>query len=195
MGSRPLSPTMQRLARRHPSALAGLLGAASLALVFGTVLGVVPETALPRAPDGVLAAIPHANVAISLAAIVAISTGWRAIRRGEVDRHRRRMLVAAALFAAFLVLYLYRLTLEGPTSFAGPETVYRFLYLPMLAVHVTLAVVCVPLLYYVLLLAVTRPVSEIPLTRHPGVGRIAAALWLTSFALGIATYLQLYVLF
>lgn len=186
---------MDGLARRHTPAVAGVLAAASLALVFGTVFGVVPASSLPRAPESVLSAIPHVNAAISAVAVVVISAGWRAIRRGAVAAHRRRMVAGTVLFAAFLVLYLYRIALEGPTAFTGPDAVYRFVYLPMLAVHVSLAVVCVPLLYYVLLLAVTRPVAELPATRHPTVGRIAAALWLTSFVLGVVTYLQLYVVY
>lgn len=195
MDERRHPSAMHGLARRHPSAVAGVLAAVSLALVVGTVLGVIPSSALPRASDAALAAIPHVNAAISLVAIVVISTGWRAIRRGSVGRHRAAMLSGLGLFVCFLALYLYRIGLEGPTPFAGPESVYRFVYLPLLAIHMLLAMVCIPLLYYVLLLALTRPVSEIPRTRHPGVGRVAAALWLTSFALGFVTYCMLYVLY
>jgi putative membrane protein len=71
----------------------------------------------------------------------------------------------------------------------------QFVYLPLLVVHVLLAIVCIPLLYYVLLIALTRPVAEIRASLHPRIGRVAATLWLVSFALGTAVYLLLYVLF
>jgi putative membrane protein len=174
--------------------LAGVLSVASLALVFSAVLGVLPVEALPRSP-GLVSVIPHLNAVISVVAIVVIAGSWRAIRRGNVRRHRRGMLTGFGLFAAFLALYLYRVALEGPTPFAGPSWMTSFVYYPLLAVHVLLAVVCVPLLFYVLLLALTRPAGEIPLTAHPRVGRVTVALWLASFALGTVVYLLLYVLF
>jgi putative membrane protein len=68
-------------------------------------------------------------------------------------------------------------------------------YLPLLAIHIGLAIVCVPLLYYVLLLALTRPVTELPETPHRKVGRVAASLWLISFTLGVVVYAQLYLIY
>jgi len=182
-------------ARDHVPALTGLLTVVSLALVFGAALGAVPSRLLPRAPESLLSAIPHVNAAVSVVALVTIAAGWRWIRRGEVQRHRRAMLAALVLFAVFLVLYLYRVALLGPTHFGGPDIVARFVYYPLLAVHILLAVVCIPLLYYVLLLAVTRSVPELAGTLHPRVGRIAATLWMVSFALGTGVYLMLYVVY
>jgi len=184
--------TRNALAENVPAATAALT-VVSLALVFGAVLGALP--ALPRAPDPLLAAIPHVNAVLSLVAIGTIAAGWRWIRRGEVRKHRAAMVTALALFAVFLALYLYRVSLEGPTPFTGPETVKTFVYLPVLAVHVLLAIVCIPLLYYVVLLGLTRPVREIHGTNHARVGRVAASLWLLSFTLGVAVYAMLYVVF
>ena len=184
---------MQRQIRRHVPALTGVLTAVSLALVFGTALGYVPPTLVPEAPGWLVDAIPHANAAISAGAILSIGLGWYWIRIGRIGRHRIAMLVSVVLFAGFLVLYLYRLTLlGGPASFPGPETVYRFAYLPLLGIHILLAVICIPLLYYVLLLAATRSVRELRETAHARIGRVAASLWLISFTLGIVVYLLLH---
>lgn len=183
---------MRTEAADHVPELTGLLSLVSLALVFGAVLGVLPVGALPRAPDAVLAAIPHVNAGISVVAIVVISAGWRWIRQGAVRRHRWAMVAGFLLFGAFLALYLYKVALTGPKPFVGPNWVETYVYYPVLGVHVLLAVVCVPLLFYVLLLALTRPVSEIPLTDHPRLGQITAILWLTSFALGTVVYALLY---
>jgi putative membrane protein len=175
--------------------LAGGLSLVSLALVFGAALRLLPVEALPRAPEPVLAAIPHVNAAISAVAVVVVAAGWRWARRGRIARHRRAMQAGFGLFGTFLALYLYKVALAGPKGFEGPRWVETFVYYPVLGVHMLLAVVCVPLLFYVLLLALTRPVSEIPLTDHPRVGRATAALWLASFVLGTVVYLLLYVLF
>jgi putative membrane protein len=186
---------MQLQARDRVPELTGLLSVVSLALVFGAALNLIPAAALPTAPEWVFTAIPHVNAVISVAAIGTIVAGVRAIRRGDVARHRQAMLTTLGLFACFLVLYLYKVAVKGATPFEGPAVVDQFVYLPLLAVHVLLAIVCIPLLYYVLLVALTRPVAEIRESLHPRIGRVAAALWLLSFALGTVVYLLLYVLY
>jgi putative membrane protein len=180
--------------RERVPALTAVLTVVSLALVFGAVGGAIPSVLLPRAPDSVLEAIPTVNALISAAAIAGIVAGIRAIRRGEVDRHRKLMVATFGLFVAFLVLYLYRVTLVGPTDFAGPAVVETYVYFPLLAIHILLAIVAIPAVYYTLLLAVSYPVSELSQTNHPRAGKVAATLWLVSFSLGIVVYAMLYLL-
>ncbi|QCC47094.1 DUF420 domain-containing protein [Halobellus limi] len=186
---------MELRARDHVLGLTAVLSVVSLAAVFAAVGGVVPASLLPVVPDAVVEAIPHVNAVLSTTALVTIVLGVRFIRRDDVRRHRAMMLATLALFVAFLVLYLYRISLEGATEFLGPEAVYQFVYLPTLAVHVALAIACIPLLYYVLLLALSRPVAELYETPHRRVGRVAAALWFVSFALGDVVYVLLYVVY
>ena len=187
---------MESWTREHVPALTGLLSVVSLALVFGAALRVLPTGGLP-APAGLLAAIPHVNAVISTAAIGTIAAGVVAARRGEYERHRALMLASLGLFVAFLVLYLYKVSIQGPAGFPaeGPAVVEQFVYYPVLAIHILLAVVCVPLLYYVLLLALTRPLREVFDTPHRRVARVAASLWLVSFLLGNVVYALLYVVY
>lgn len=177
--------------RERVGVVAAILSILSLSLVLGTAGGFVPGDLLPRA-DPLLDAIPHLNAILSLAAIATIIAGVRAIKRGDVRRHRRAMLSAFGLFAGFLALYLYRVAILGPKDFPGAAWLETYVYLPVLGIHILLAVVCVPLLYYVALLGVATPVAEISDTRHPRLGRITVALWLTSFVLGLAVYGLLY---
>jgi len=183
---------MQAFARRHVPALTVVLSAVALGLVFGAVGGVLPA---PPRVDPLVAAVPHLNAGLSVVGFAVVADGWRRIRADDVAGHRRRMVAGLAAFAAFLALYLYRLSVVGTTEFPGPEAVYAYLYLPVLGAHMLTAVVCVPLLVYVALLAGTRPVAELRGSRHPRVGRVAAALWLVSFAGGVAVYLLLYQLY
>jgi putative membrane protein len=179
--------------REQVPLLTGVLTVVSLALVFGAVGGAIPSSLLPRAPDSVLGAIPTVNALLSAVAIGTILAGIRAIRRGDVDRHRQLMVATFGLFVAFLVLYLYRITLVGPTDFAGPAAVETYVYFPLLAIHILLAIVAIPAVYYTLLLAMSYPVAELPQTNHPRAGKVAATLWLISFSLGIVVYAMLYV--
>jgi putative membrane protein len=184
--------TVRARVRDHVLATAAALAVVSLALVFAAALRAIPAELLPRAPDFIVDGIPHLNAVVSLVAFVVVIMGVRAIRQGNVDRHRNLMGSAFGLFAVFLVGYLYRVALIGPTPFPATgalETAYNVI----LGVHITLAVVCVPLLFYTLLLAWSHPVSEIPKTNHRRVGRIAAPLWAISFALGVVVYLLIYV--
>ncbi|WP_254768965.1 DUF420 domain-containing protein [Salinilacihabitans rarus] len=187
---------MQTVTRDRVPTLTAILSLVSLALVFGAAGGAIPADWLPRAPDAVIEAIPHVNAAISLAAIGTILAGWRAIRRGNVARHRRLMVATVVLFGTFLVLYLYRLTmLGGPSTFPGPDAVRLYFYLPLLAVHVLLAIVCIPLVYYALLLAWTHSVPDLRRTAHARIGRVAASLWLVSFSLGVVVYVLLHLVY
>jgi putative membrane protein len=181
--------------RDHVPAVTALATVVSLALVFGAALQLLPVGALPRLSERGFDLIPHVNAAISTAAVVTIAGGVREIRRGNVARHRALMLTSLALFGSFLALYLYKVAVDGPATFPGPETVYRFVYLPTLAIHILLAIVSIPLVYYVVLLAATRPVEEIFDTCHRRVGRVAASLWLVSFVLGNVVYVLLYVVY
>ncbi|MFB6094579.1 MAG: DUF420 domain-containing protein [Halanaeroarchaeum sp.] len=177
---------------RREIALTVVPSFAAIALVLSAVLGVVARSALPRAPAWIVAAIPLVNATASLLAIGTILAGWRRIRAGDVTGHRRLMGVSLVLFGTFLVGYLYRVALVGPTHFTGTAALRRFVFLPVLAVHVTLAVVAIPLLVFVVVLALERPTAELRASLHPTVGRVAATLWLASFALGLVVYGLLY---
>lgn len=178
----------------RPEAVHPVIPGTCAVLAVGIVLvaagGFIPREFVPRAPAWVIAAIPHINVLIAVLAIATIGYGWRAIRHQRIATHRRAMSSALLLFATFLVLYLYRLTvLGGPSSFQGPSVIYRFVYLPILIVHIGLAILCIPLVFDALALGLTVSPSRLRQTRHPTVGRAAATLWLISFTLGIAVYL------
>lgn len=185
---------MHRQIKQNVPAVTGVLTVLSLGFVFGAALEIIPSTVFPHV-SGLIAVIPHLNAAISLTAIVLISAGWYCIRNDAVEKHRYAMMTSFGLFVAFLALYLYRVILVGPSTFLGPSVIKTYVYLPVLAVHITLAIVCIPLLYYVLLLALTRPVSELYATNHRRVGRIAAPLWLISFFLGVVVYVLLHVVY
>jgi putative membrane protein len=185
---------MRAVVRSNTRAVTILLSTIALGVVFAGVLRLVPPGPLPR-NEALVTLVPHLNVAISLAAIGTISAGLQQIRAGHIANHRRFMLASTLLFASFLVLYIYKIILEGPTAFAGPEAVRQFVYLPLLSIHVLLAVIAVPLVIYVLVLASTHSIAELPETSHPRIGRLAAVFWLLSFGLGVVVYLLLYAVY
>jgi putative membrane protein len=183
---------MERRVRRNLREVTAVLSVVSIGLVFAAARQAIPGSVLPGAPAWVLDLVPHVNAVLSTIAIVCIVLGVRAARAKRFETHRKYMLAAFGLFAGFLALYLWKVALKGPQSFPGSGVV-ELAYLGILAVHILLAVVCIPLLYYVLLLAWTHSIAEIPETNHRRVAKVAAPLWLISFVLGNVVYLLLYV--
>lgn len=180
------------LAQRRVPALTGLLTGGSFLVVAAVILGAVPSTLLPRAPAPVMGLIPHAIAAVSALAIGTIAAGVVAIRREQVTRHRTLMLASLALFGLFLTVDFYRLTVVGPTAFAGPSVVETYVYRPLLVAHVAAALLTFPAVYYALLVGLTTPTPELPATRHRRAGRVAASLWLTAFGTGLGIYAMLH---
>jgi len=73
------------------------------------------------------------------------SPATAAIRAGDREGHRRRMLAAFAVSGLFLVSYLTRVLLTGTHRFPG-EGWLRIGYLVLLASHTALAAACLPLI-------------------------------------------------
>jgi hypothetical protein len=73
-------------------------------------------------------------------------------------------------------------------AYAGPV---RIAYLAMLAVHVLLSVVAVPVVLYPVVLGLTHSPTELRETAHARIGRIAVVSWSLSLFLGIVTYAML----
>jgi putative membrane protein len=170
------------------------VSAAAYALL-GYALTRRPPTDLSPAVRGMLSLLPTVIAAVNATALTCLLAGWRAIRAGRVEAHRRFMLAAVGLIAVFLVLYVTRVALGGVKVFPGPAQVRRYVYLPALAVHVTLSILTVPPVVYNVLTGLTRPPGQVRTTGHPRVGRVAVILWSVSLSLGLLVYLLLNVVY
>lgn len=183
-----MSTAVRRNARAHPGAAAAVLTVVGYVLVLGTLyvgLPIYPEIDLST-----VNLLSHAIAAINTTTTVLLALGWRWIRRGEVEKHRRAMVSAFGLILVFLVLYLLKTGGGGTKEFVGPQLAYSA-YLVMLAVHILLSIVSVPVVLYALLLGLTHTPAELRETSHARVGRIAAGAWIVSLSLGVVTYLLL----
>ncbi len=177
----------QRL-RQRPIGVTILLTIVGYALVIGTFV-----LDLPIYPDLTNAQVDiftHAIALINAATTICLVAGWYWIRAGNVDKHRKAMVSAFSLILLFLVVYLIRVGGGGTKEFVGP-TLVRNAYLIMLAVHIFLSIVAVPVVLYALILGLTHTPSELRDTSHARIGRIAAGSWILSLVLGVVTYLML----
>ncbi|MFB6090831.1 MAG: DUF420 domain-containing protein [Halobellus sp.] len=177
--------------KRHPLAAAAVLSLAGYAAVIGTFLGVVPESVFPQLSLWAVNRLSDAIALVNAANVLVIAAGWRWIRRGEVKKHATAMATSFLLILVFLVLYLTKVGGGGTKEFVGPTVVY-YPYLAMLAIHIVLSIVAVPVVVYALVLGATHTPEELRTqTPHRRVGRIAAGAWLLSLSLGVVTYLLL----
>lgn len=179
-------------ARANPRAVTAVLSILGYVLVLGTFGGFLPI--YPELESGTVKLLAHVIAAINTLALASLLLGWRAIKQGNVRRHRAAMLTAFSLILLFLVVYLVKIGGGFERSLVAP-TVVKIPYLLMLFVHIGLSVLAVPVVLHAVVLGLTHSPAELADTVHPRVGRIAAAAWSLSLALGIVTYLLLNVLF
>jgi len=180
--------TGKRRVREAPRRVTVLLSVAAYAVVLGTFAGLVPFPEISRATVNLLS---HAIAVVNTLALACLVAGVYFIRRGQVDRHRAAMVSATVLIGAFLVMYLLKVGGGGEKAIVMPENAVYYAYLGMLAVHILLSVLAVPLVIYALVLGLTHSPSELRETVHPRVGRVAASTWILSLAFGVITYVML----
>lgn len=131
-------------------------------------------------------ALAPANAALNLTSAAFLVAGYRAVRRGRIEAHRRRMLAAATASGVFLASYVLRFSLTGVHEFSGPDAL-RPVYLAVLFSHMVLAVVVLPLVVRLLYLARRRRFDA-----HRRLARWTFPAWLYVSTTGFAVYVMLY---
>lgn len=189
--------TRSRVVKDNPKAVTRVLSLIGYALVLGAFGGFIPL--FPTLSEETVLLFSDLIAVVNSAALLSLLVGWYFIRDGQVAKHRAAMLFAFALICAFLVLYLWKvgggfeksIRIADGQFLAAYASIVRPLYLLMLAVHILLSVVAVPVVLYAVVLGLTHTPTELADTAHARVGRIAVLSWSISLALGIVTYLML----
>ena len=177
-----------RTLRARPGTITAVLSLVGYVLVGGALSGRLPL--FPELSRDAVLLFSHLIAGVNALALGAILVGVYHVRRGEYRKHRAAMLTAFSLIVLFLVLYLWK-TGGGFEKAIVATGVVRGVYLAMLAVHIFLSVVTVPVVLYAVILGLTHSVEELKHTRHAQVARVAAAAWGVSLFLGIVTYVLL----
>ncbi|MEZ3115701.1 DUF420 domain-containing protein [Halobaculum sp. MBLA0147] len=185
--------------REYPRATVAVVSVIGYAAVIGTFAGVFPI--FPDLTRGQVNLLSHAIAVVNTVTTVTIALGWYWIRRGEVRRHAAAMGTSFGLILVFLVMYLLkvgggpgekRIVIESGMFLGAFAGTVEAVYLAMLAIHILLSVVSVPVVLYAITLAATHSVEELRTeTPHRKIGRIAAGSWLVSLTLGVVTYVLL----
>lgn len=119
-------------------------------------------------------------------AFLLICAGLIAIKRGNVELHKKLMLSAVGCSVLFLACYLtYHLTCES-VKFQG-EGAIRTVYFVLLLTHIVLAAVQVPLILRTVYLGLKDRREA-----HKKWAKVTTPIWLYVSVTGVVIYLMLY---
>lgn len=130
--------------------------------------------------------LPAVNAALNAVATVLLVLGYRQIRRGRIEQHRRFMLAAFATSALFLVSYLTYHAQVGSQPFTGQGPI-RIVYFTVLVSHVSLAALILPLALVTLRRGLRRDDAK-----HRAIARWTLPVWLYVSVTGVVVYGMLY---
>jgi putative membrane protein len=130
--------------------------------------------------------LPGANAAFNSLSALCLTLGYINIRRGNRLVHMRFMISATVFSALFLVSYITYHYFHGDTKFPQGYGWVRPAYLTILASHILLSMVALPLILATLWYA-TRSQFRF----HRGVARWTFPIWLYVSVTGVIVYFVL----
>jgi putative membrane protein len=129
--------------------------------------------------------LPTMNALLNGLCAIALCVGLYFIKHGNMAAHRASMLVAFAFSSAFLVGYIVNHAVHGDTIFPGHGPV-RTLYLSILASHIILSVVALPMVLTTFFFSLTGRFAM-----HRGIARFTFPIWLYVSVTGVVVFVFL----
>ena len=129
--------------------------------------------------------LPALNAVLNGLCTVALLTGFYFIRQRNIPAHRVSMMIAFVFSALFLVSYITNHALHGETHFPGFGTV-RTVYLSILASHIVLSVVALPMVLTTFFFALSGRFRQ-----HRKIARFTLPIWLYVSVTGVVVYAML----
>jgi len=129
--------------------------------------------------------LPALNAFLNGLCAVTLCVGLYFIKHHNKEAHRRSMLLAFAFSSLFLVSYIVNHTLHGDTIFPGHGPV-RTLYLSILASHVILSIVALPMVLTTFFFSLTGRFAM-----HRRIARFTFPIWLYVSITGVVVFVFL----
>jgi putative membrane protein len=163
-------------------AIAGILAVSLAATLFLFWLIYIHPAS---AASGTYAFLPAMNAVFNGLSAVALLIGYTFIRSGRIRAHRASMIAAFVSSTLFLVGYILHHALHGDVRYPL-HAAFRTFYLSLLASHILLAIVALPLVLVAFFFALTGRVSQ-----HRAVACWTLPLWLYVSVTGVVTFVML----
>ncbi|QQE79945.1 DUF420 domain-containing protein [Alicyclobacillus sp. SO9] len=129
------------------------------------------------------------NEAFIISSAIVMAFGWRMIRQGKKEVHKRLMLTASVLAALFFITYVLKTVIFGDTMFGGPTSIEPA-YQGFLQVHSVLATV-IAILGIITLRFAFKGVFH----KHRKIALWTVNGWFITAATGLVVFLLLYVVY
>jgi putative membrane protein len=129
--------------------------------------------------------LPAMNAALNGLAATALLIGYTFIRARRIPQHRASMITAFIFSTLFLVGYIAHHALHGDVRYPLHAD-YRTFYLSLLASHIFLAVVALPLVLVTFFFSLSGRIPQ-----HRKVARWTFPIWLYVSVTGVVTYVML----
>lgn len=129
--------------------------------------------------------LPALNALLNGLCTIALLAGFYFIRQRNIPAHRVSMVTAFVFSSLFLVSYITNHALHGETHFPGFGTV-RTVYLSILASHVFLSVVSLPMVLTTFFFSLSGRLRQ-----HRKIARFTLPIWLYVSVTGVVVYAML----
>ena len=133
--------------------------------------------------------LPTISTTFIVLSAIMVAIGWFLIRKGEIEAHKKAMVIASIFAIVFFIIYMSRTIFIGNTSFGGPDHL-KIYYTIFLVFHITLATTGA-------VLGIIQLISGFKnnLTIHRKLGPLTSIIWFFTGITGVAVYLLLYVFY
>ena len=175
------APTSAPRSGAAPAIAAILLISAAASLFLFWLIYIHPAAAASTQ----YAFLPALNALLNGLAAIALSIGYTFIRARQIRRHRAAMITAFVFSTLFLVSYILHHALHGDVRYPL-HGAFRTFYLCLLASHILLAVVALPLVLITFFFSLSGRIPQ-----HRKVARWTFPLWLYVSVTGVITFVML----
>lgn len=139
----------------------------------------------PAAASSQYAFLPALNAVFNGCAAVCLLIGYTFIRAHRIRAHRAAMLTAFAFSTLFLITYILHHALHGDVRYPL-HAAYRSVYLPLLASHIILATVALPMVLTTFFFSLSGRIPQ-----HRKIARFTFPIWLYVSVTGVVVYAML----
>jgi len=175
------TPTTAPRSGTAPAIAAILLISAAASLFLFWLIYIHPAAAT----SAQFAFLPALNAILNGLAAIALSIGYTFIRARQIPRHRAAMITAFIFSTLFLVSYIAHHALHGDVRYPL-HAAFRTFYLCLLASHIILAVVALPLILITFFFSLSDRFPQ-----HRKIARWTFPIWLYVSITGVITYVML----
>ena len=165
------------------AAIAAILAVSAAATLF--LFWLIYVHPAPDAASQQYAFLPALNAVLNGLSAVSLAMGFVFVRAGRIRAHRAAMVGAFVFSAAFLLGYIAHHALHGDVFYPA-HAPFRGFYRALLASHIVLATVALPLVLTTFFFSLTGRIRQ-----HRKVARWTLPLWLYVSITGVATFIML----